>query len=157
MPLAAFGGRREIMNLVAPQGDVFQAGTFSGTPLSTATAIKSLEIIVRDNPYSDLERMSAALEAGIRENLRNVGYDYVYNRCGSMSSLLFGITEANNFDDVGKTNLDMYRDYHKMMLASGIYLPPSPFHAMFVSTLFNNDALEFFLQVHRQVVSELSS
>ncbi len=157
MPLAAYGGRRELMNLLLPLGDVFQSGTYSGNPLSTATAIKSLEMIARDNPYPDLERMSALLEAGIRENFNNVGYDYVYTRCASMSSLLFGITKATTFGEASKSNLDMYCNYHKMMLASGIYLPPSPFHAMFLSTLFNEDALEFFLQVHRQVVAELGS
>jgi glutamate-1-semialdehyde 2,1-aminomutase len=134
LPVGAYGGRRDIMELIAPSGPVYQAGTLSGNPLAMAAGIETLRIIDEEpNFYPSLEDTSAKLEAEIRRTLNEVELGYVFNRCGSMFTLFFTNEPVNDFTSAKTSNTAKFVSYFKDMLESGIYLPPSQFEACFVS------------------------
>jgi glutamate-1-semialdehyde 2,1-aminomutase len=122
LPLAAFGGRREIMDLLAPEGPVYQAGTLSGNPLAVTSGLLTLQLLRRRGTYEKLERSGRYLERAA-----------VMNRVGSMSTVFFGVNQVTNADQARKIDREQFVRFFKGMLARGIYLPPSPFEAMFLS------------------------
>ncbi|MDR0362566.1 MAG: glutamate-1-semialdehyde 2,1-aminomutase [Planctomycetota bacterium] len=155
MPLAAFGGRADLMDMLAPEGGVYQAGTLSGNPVSCVAGLKTLEILERDNPYAALERKADRLERAIAEAMRKTGFPSTVNRVGSMYTLFFGIKRAPDFRAASVADAALYADYHAKMLASGVYLPPSQFEACFLSTAFGAAEADRFLDAHEKAVGEL--
>ena len=135
LPVGAFGGKKEIMEMIAPSGSVYQAGTLSGNPLAMAAGYAALDFI-KNNPglYFDLEKKSSYLENGIKENLKTLGKNFTVNRVGSMMTLFFVEEEINNFKTAVKSDTNLFGKYFNEMLKRGIYLPPSQFEALFVST-----------------------
>lgn len=135
LPVGAYGGRREIMDMLAPVGPVYQAGTLSGNPLAMAAGIKMLQLL-DETPgiYQELERKAAKLEAGIKRNLAETGKKAVINRVGSMMTMFFTNSEkVSSFDEAMTSDTAMYAKYFKLSLESGIYLAPSQFECAFVS------------------------
>jgi glutamate-1-semialdehyde 2,1-aminomutase len=133
LPLAAFGGRRQIMDLVAPEGPVYQAGTLSGNPLAATAGLATLKLLARPGTYSALEAKGKKLEDGFARILTRYSIRGTINRIGSMMTLFFGVERVRNADDARKCDRERFARYFHGMLRRGIYLPPAPFEAMFVS------------------------
>jgi len=137
-PLAAFGGRREIMDLLAPVGPVYQAGTLSGNPVAVTAGMTTLSLLARPGTYEVLESKGQKLEEGFRSIINNYGIRAAINRFGSMMTLFFGVHQVITPDEARKCNRQQFSRFFHGMLKRGIYLPPSPFEAMFVSLAHAN-------------------
>ena len=132
-PLAAFGGRRKIMNFLAPAGPVYQAGTLSGNPIAVSAGLATLDLLRRRGTYERLEEKGRRLEVGFREILDQHGLRATLNRVGSMMTLFFGVGRVQNAEDARKCDRAKFARFFHGMLGRGVYLPPAPFEAMFVS------------------------
>lgn len=141
LPVGAYGGKSDIMAHVAPDGDVYQAGTLSGNPLAMAAGIATLMILKNREIYTKLEEKSKLLFSGIKDAADRAGVDIVINRLGSMGSIFFTSNPVVDFDSVKKTDSSRYSSFYREMLAQKVYLAPSPFEAMFVSLAHNGEAL----------------
>ncbi len=133
LPVGAFGGKAEIMDYLAPDGPVYQAGTLSGNPLAMAAGLAQLREMERVDGYGKLERLGARLEAGIRAMLSRKGLDYQFNRVGSMFCLFFTGEEIVNLDSVMTADTEAFRKFFTAMLDQGIYIAPSPYETGFIS------------------------
>ena len=142
LPVGAFGGKREIMERIAPVGDVYQAGTLSGNPLAITAGLATLSVLKDENPYPELERKAAILEEGFRDNMNKLGLNYTQNRVGSMACLFFTDKPVENHDDAVASDLQKYSKYFQSMLNQGVYLAPSQFEAMFTSTAHSDEDLD---------------
>ena len=156
LPVGAFGGKREIMETLAPVGPVYQAGTLSGNPLAMAAGVAALTYI-KNNPniYSELEEKASWLENAFKENLNKLNKNFAMNRVGSMSCMFFTENEVTNFDDAVKSDVKLYAEYFHGMLKRGIYLAPSQFEAMFISTAHGNEMLEKTAIAHYETLKEI--
>jgi glutamate-1-semialdehyde 2,1-aminomutase len=128
LPLAAFGGRADVMDELAPDGPVYQAGTLSGNPLATAAALAVVRRLRDPGVYRQLEETGAALEAGMRHELVTV------QRVGAMATVFFRRGPVRNLADAQECELDRFGAFFRHLLERGIYVAPSQFEAMFVST-----------------------
>jgi glutamate-1-semialdehyde 2,1-aminomutase len=140
-PLAAFGGRREIMDLLAPVGPVYQAGTLAGNPVAVTAGMTTLSLLARPGTYEVLESKGQKLEEGFRSIINNYGIRAAINRFGSMMTLFFGVDQVITPDEARKCNRRQFSRFFHGMLKRGIYLPPAPFEAMFVSLAHANSDL----------------
>lgn len=156
LPVGAFGGKKEIMEKIAPVGPVYQAGTLSGNPLAMAAGYAALKKI-KDNPYTYtiLEEQSAYLEKGLKENLRQIGKDYTMTRIGSMMCMFFTEAEVTDFKSAVKSDTELYGKYFNQMLKQGIYLAPAQFEAMFVSTAHTKEDLDKTIEAHHNSLKTL--
>ncbi|MEM7455030.1 MAG: glutamate-1-semialdehyde 2,1-aminomutase [Planctomycetota bacterium] len=134
LPLAAFGGRREIMQHVLPAGKVFQAGTLSGNPVATAAGIAMLTALRDQSHYQRLEVLSARLHAGLESAAKSAGIDFVINRVGSMMTLFFQNGPVTDWDCAARSDTDRFSRYFWGLIERGVYMPCSQFEALFVST-----------------------
>lgn len=143
LPVGAYGGKKEIMDMVSPVGPVYQAGTLSGNPLAMYMGKKNLEVL-RDRPevYSELERKAIKLEEGLRSNVEKLGLNYTVNRAGSLVCLFFAEGPINNYDDVTKCNVPMFNKYFEELLNRGILLAPTQFEAMFLSNAHTDEIID---------------
>ena len=132
MPLAAYGGREEIMNVVAPLGPVYQAGTLSGNPVAVAAGLATLARLTPDL-YERLERLGAMLEAGLVEVTRKAGVAARVQRVGSMITLFFREGPVRSWDDAASSDTKRFGAWHQGLIARGVYWPPSQFEAAFLS------------------------
>jgi glutamate-1-semialdehyde 2,1-aminomutase len=133
MPIGAIGGRAELMDLLAPQGAVYQAGTLSGNPVSVTAGIETLRTLGDAISYERLEASGTRLENGFRDGLARSGLRGCVNRAGSLLTLFFGVDQVTNADEARRADATMFARFFRAMLERGIYLPPSQFEAMFVS------------------------
>lgn len=131
LPVGAYGGKGEIMDRVAPDGDVYQAGTLSGNPLAMRAGIETLTLLGEPEAYGRLESTSASLEEGLREAAS--GVPVTINRVGSMMTVFFTGEEITDFASASRCDTERYGAWFRAMLDRGIYLPPSQFEAFFVS------------------------
>jgi glutamate-1-semialdehyde 2,1-aminomutase len=134
LPLAAFGGRADVMDRLAPRGDVYQAGTLSGNPLATAAGLSVLRRLRDENVYRDLEGKGAQLEAGL------AGHGRV-QRVGAMATLFMTDEPVRNFDDAQRADTDRYGALFRHLLANGVYVAPSQFECMFVSLAHGDEEI----------------
>ena len=139
LPLAAFGGRAEIMDRVAPAGDVYQAGTLSGNPLATAAGLAVIRRLKDPVVYEELERRGARLEAGL------AAYGRV-QRVGAMATLFQAKDQVRNFDDAQRSDTGRYAALFRHLLERGIYIAPSQFEAMFVSLAHGDEEIDRTVQ-----------
>lgn len=142
MPLAVYGGKREIMECIAPLGSVYQAGTLSGNPVAVSAGIATLKTL-EENPqiYSELEKKSERLESAIKSAGLNV------NRVGSLMTVFFSNERVVNYDTAKKCDTKRYAEYFKYLLENGIYTAPSQFEAMFVSNAHTDDDIEYTCEI----------
>ncbi len=134
MPLAAFGGRRDLMQQIAPAGPVYQAGTLSGNPVSVAAGLTTLRVLERERgAYERLEQLGAGAEEVLRSALSATGVRGCVNRVGSMLTLFLGVDEVHDFTTATRSDTEAFARFFRQMLVEGIYLPPSQFEAMFLS------------------------
>jgi glutamate-1-semialdehyde 2,1-aminomutase len=138
LPVGAYGGRADIMRMVAPAGSVYQAGTLSGNPLAMTAGLETLKAIDEDADfYTDLGESCEYLYDGIRNNLAELKLDYILNTCGSMFTLFFTGENVTDFDSAKTSDTQKFTAYFNRMLENGIYLPPSQYEACFVSAAHN--------------------
>ncbi|MBI3074142.1 MAG: glutamate-1-semialdehyde 2,1-aminomutase [Deltaproteobacteria bacterium] len=133
LPLAAFGGRADLMGLVAPEGPVYQAGTLSGNPVAVAAGIAMMKLLERNGVYDDLDRRAATLCAGVLDAARNAGIPLVANRVGSMFSFFFTGGAVRSAADARRADAARFARFHAGMLERGFWLAPSAFEAWFLS------------------------
>ncbi len=133
LPVGAYGGRRDIMEMVAPLGPVYQAGTLSGNPLGMAAGIATLRILAGPGTYDALEDLGATLAGGLESAARRAGVDLRVNRVGSMMTPFFAAEPVTDYDSAKRSDTARFARFHQEMLERGVYLPPSQFEALFVS------------------------
>src|SRR5438445_1979014 len=133
LPLAAFGGERKIMDLLAPEGPVYQAGTLSGNPLAVAAGLATLSLLSRQGIYKALEGRGKRLQDGFEDVLRKHRISATINRIGSMMTIFFGVEKVRNAAEARKCDRKLFARFFHGMLKRGIYMPPAPFEAAFVS------------------------
>ena len=157
LPVGAYGGRKEIMDMLAPVGPVYQAGTLSGNPLAMAAGIAMLTLI-DETPdfYSELERKAAKLENGLRKNLFRTGVNGVINRVGSMMTLFFtNEKQVTSLNEAMKSDTGKYARYFKLSLESGMYIAPSQFECLFVSYAHTDKDIDNLLKANLYALSHL--
>mgnify|MGYP003593911516 FL=1 len=145
MPVGAYGGKREIMQHVAPLGHVYQAGTLSGNPVAVAAGLTTVQILVRDDPYPALEAIAAAVANGIAARAAQLGIPLANNRVGAMFTGFFREGDVHDYDDAKQSDLAAFAEFHREMLAHGVYLAPSQFEAGFVSLAHDQAAIDHTL------------
>jgi glutamate-1-semialdehyde 2,1-aminomutase len=133
LPVGAFGGKRKIMDYLAPDGPVYQAGTLSGNPLAVAAGIAALKALRKRGVYGRLEKLGAALEQGLKDASGRAGVRAVVNRVGSMVCSFLTSGPVRDYEDAKKSDTAMFARYHAAMLKGGVLLAPSQFEAAFVS------------------------
>jgi glutamate-1-semialdehyde 2,1-aminomutase len=155
LPLAAFGGRRDLMDRLAPVGPVYQAGTLSGNPLAVASGLATLAVL-RDTPgaYDRLEELGAAAETGLREAATAAGVPCCVNRVGSMLTLFFGVEQVRDQPSARRADTQRFARFFQGMLQAGIYLPPSQFEALFVSLAHDEAHIERLARAARTVLPD---
>ncbi len=142
LPVGAYGGKAEIMDLMAPAGPVYQAGTLSGNPLAVEAGLATLEILSRPGAYKKLGKLSAKLGDGLIRAAKMAGMPSYHTRVGSMLCMFFSDDPINNYDDALRCNTERYGKYFHEMLGHGIYLAPSQFEAAFVSLAHTEKDIE---------------
>ncbi|WP_066635949.1 glutamate-1-semialdehyde 2,1-aminomutase [Desulfolucanica intricata] len=150
LPVGAYGGKRVIMEQVAPSGPVYQAGTLSGNPLAVTAGLATLKVLSRPGVYEELEQKSAALAAGLAEAAKDSGAKVTFNRVGSMLCTFFTDTKVINFNTASTSDTKMFARYFKAMLKEGIYLAPSQFEAAFVSLAHSEDDITKTIEAARK-------
>ncbi|MCG8474416.1 MAG: glutamate-1-semialdehyde 2,1-aminomutase [Cytophagales bacterium] len=147
MPVGAYGGKREIMDYVSPQGPVYQAGTLSGNPISMAAGFAMLSFL-NDEPevYRHIDTLTQHIAEGTRKNLKTLNLPYTTNEIGSMHSLFFTDRKVRNFEDAKSCDTALFGRYFNEMLNRGIYLPPSQFETYFISNALTEELVEKFLK-----------
>ncbi len=155
MPVGAFGGRRDIMELLAPLGPVYQAGTLSGNPLAMTAGIETLKLLKDGNIYGDLEEKASYLTEGLKNIADESGIPAYISRVGSMFTLFFRDSEVKNYEDAKSCDLDRFSRYFQGMLAEGIYLPASQFEAIFISHAHSEEDLSKTLSAAKKVMGTL--
>ncbi len=145
-PCAAFGGRRDLMERLAPTGPIYQAGTLSGNPVAVAAGIAALDLAARADPYPSLERLSIRLTDGLTERLRDAGIATTVNRAKSMFSVFFTDGPVRNFDDANAADHARYARFFHHMLDRGVYLPPSGYELWSLSAAHDDATTERTLE-----------
>jgi len=148
MPVGAFGGKKEIMQSVAPLGKVYQAGTLSGNPVAMIAGYTLLKEL-KENPsiYKELEEKTAYLANGLKEVLKNAGRPAVVNQLGSMISVHFTDQEVTDFSSAAAADISLFKEYFHFLLSKGIYLPPSPFESWFLNNALTYADLDRTIQM----------
>jgi glutamate-1-semialdehyde 2,1-aminomutase len=139
LPVGAYGGRREIMQMVAPVGPVYQAGTLSGNPLAMSAGIETLKLLRKPGVYKKLEAKSAALEAGISKAAAKAGVDLYISRLASMLTVFFSANPVIDYESVKRSDSALFAAFFQRLLSQGVYWPPSPFEAAFVSLAHSDE------------------
>ena len=153
LPVGAYGGRAEIMNMIAPAGPVYQAGTLSGNPLAMAAGVETLRVIDEDPEfYSKLESASAQLADGLSAAIAEKGFSYTINRVGSMLTVFFCDNTVTDFDTAKKSDTQKFATVFGEMLRNGVYMPPSQFEAMFVSAAHTKEDIDKTISAFSEAV-----
>ena len=153
MPVGAFGGRRHIMQKIAPLGNVYQAGTLSGNPLAMIAGFTTLQLL-KENPsvYTELEEKTIYLKNGLEQALKKGEKPFVINQLGSMLSVHFSSEPVTDFDSAARADNDYYKTFFHGMLEQGIYLPPSPYESWFLNNALTKRDLDETIQAAEEVV-----
>ncbi|MDH3342212.1 MAG: glutamate-1-semialdehyde 2,1-aminomutase [Gammaproteobacteria bacterium] len=157
MPVGAFGGKREIMEKIAPLGPVYQAGTLSGNPIAMTAGLKTLELISAPGFFDELHKKVIYLTDGILGAASSAGITMTCNRVGGMFGLFFSEQQVNGFEQATQCNLDQFKQFFHGMLDEGIYMAPSAYEAGFVSTMHSNDELDKTIAAARKVLTTIAS
>jgi glutamate-1-semialdehyde 2,1-aminomutase len=155
LPVGAYGGREEIMDYIAPDGPVYQAGTLSGNPLAMVAGIKTLEQLKDSNTYQLLEEKATKLVAGFRSNIAELEIPATVSRVGSMISLFFTDQTVSDYNTVQTCDTDLFAIYFNKMLEEGIYLPPSQFEANFISLAHDGTDIEQTIVANYKVLAKV--
>jgi glutamate-1-semialdehyde 2,1-aminomutase len=155
LPVGAYGGRKDIMEMVAPAGPMYQAGTLSGNPLAMAAGIKTMEILSRPGSYEHLEKITSRLVAGILAAGKEFGHPVCGGSIAGMFGFFFAEGPVNCFVDAAKSDTAKFAKWHRMMLERGVYLAPSQYEAGFTSLAHTEADVDRTLEIVREVMSLL--
>jgi len=156
LPVGAYGGKKEIMEYVAPVGEVYQAGTLSGNPLAMAAGLKTLEILSKEGIYEELERKSKILEDGLRDAIESSGIPAVINRVGSMMCIFFTKEkEIRNYSQALSCDTEQYKRYFWAMLKKGVSFAPSQFEAVFVSLAHSEEDIHYTVEMAKETFYDI--
>jgi glutamate-1-semialdehyde 2,1-aminomutase len=156
LPVGAYGGPSEIMNLVAPLGPMYQAGTLSGNPLAMAAGCAMLKHL-RDHKqeiYSRIDKLSGELVEGVAAAAKNAGVELCYNRVGSMFTWFFTPGPVTDWDSASKSNTEAFGKFFRSMLDSGVYLPPSQYEAAFLSAAHSPEDVQQTIAAAKQAFAK---
>ena len=155
LPCGAFGGRAGIMDLLAPLGPVYQAGTLSGNPLAMAAGVATLGYLIEHRAaiYPRLEQVTRAIAEGVAELAREAGVPLRMNRVGSMFTWFFTPNPVTSFTSAATSDTEAFGRFHRRMLEAGIWLPPSQYEAAFVSTAHGDTEVEMVLNAARSALA----
>ena len=142
LPVAAFGGKAKIMNNVAPEGSIYQAGTLSGNPLAMTAGLVTLQLLSEPGVYDELEKKGARLSAGLQVAAENAGLNLTFNRVGAMSCVYFTDQEVFDFTTAKKSDTEKFSRYFSLMLEAGINLAPSQFESGFISLAHSDEDID---------------
>jgi len=156
MPVGAYGGKKEIMSMVAPSGPMYQAGTLSGNPIAMSAGLAMLKYLKKNKEvYEILDQTGSQMADGVRESLKELGLNYTVNQIGSMYSLFFTKEEVIDFTTAKTSNLKFFGTYFHSMLNKGVYLAPSQFESLFISTKIDKKILKKILKANFESLSEM--
>ena len=155
LPVGAYGGRRDIMSMVAPSGPMYQAGTLSGNPLAMTAGIKTLELLQKPGTYEYLEQITKKLTDGLLLIAKQTGQDVYTRQISGMFGLFFTLGPVHNYEDAKKSDLSKFSRFHRGMLERGIYLAPSQFEAGFTSLAHTEADIDQTLAAAKEVMSNL--
>jgi glutamate-1-semialdehyde 2,1-aminomutase len=155
MPLGAYGGKREIMEKVAPEGPVYQAGTLSGNPMAMVAGITTLSELFEKDPYDYLDEITQTLCEGISKILKDKGIPHTINRVASMLTVFFTDQEVYDYRTAKSSNLGLFAKFFRALLKEGVLIPPSQFEAWFLSTAHTKEDIEKALNCIERAVSSI--
>lgn len=156
MPLAAFGGKAEIMRQLAPLGTVYQAGTLSGNPLAVSSGLATLEFLIENpNIYKSLADKTNYLSQELRAIFKKVAIPVQINNVGSMMSIFFSANPINNFQDARQTNTQLFAKFFHQLLEEGIYIPPSAYELWFLNDALSSEDIQYTLEKINKIVNKL--
>ena len=156
LPVGAFGGKKHIMEVVAPLGNVYQAGTLSGNPIAMIAGFTTLKIL-NDNPniYSELEEKTTYLKNGLQQVFSATDLPFTINQFGSMISVHFAAHEVVDFATASSANIEVFKKYFHAMLQRGVYLPPSAYESWFLNNALTKDDLDYTINATKESLKEI--
>ncbi|MDQ2751983.1 MAG: aminotransferase class III-fold pyridoxal phosphate-dependent enzyme, partial [Bacteroidota bacterium] len=156
LPVGAFGGKKHIMEVVSPIGNVYQAGTLSGNPIAMIAGYTTLKIL-NENPniYSELEEKTLYLKEGLQEVLSATDLPFTINQFGSMISVHFAAHEVVDFATASSANIELFKRYFHAMLQRGVYLPPSAYESWFLNNALTKDDLDYTINATKESLKEI--
>lgn len=155
LPVGAYGGRRDIMSMVAPAGPMYQAGTLSGNPLAMTAGIKTLELLQKPGTYEYLDKITKKLASGLLQVAKETGHEACGGQISGMFGMFFTSGPVHSYEDAKKSDTAKFGRFHRGMLEQGIYLAPSQFEAGFTSISHTDEDIERTLAAAREVMSSL--
>lgn len=155
LPVGALGGKAEIMDHLAPEGPVYQAGTLSGNPLAMAAGIASLELLKDGSAYERLDRLGKQVQQAIQSAINETGIPAQIHQVGSMFCLYFTDTPVENLEDASNTDTERFNSYFHKCLDLGVYIPPSKYEGNFISTAHENAAIETACEVFAEALRSM--
>jgi glutamate-1-semialdehyde 2,1-aminomutase len=155
LPVGAYGGRKDIMSMVAPAGPMYQAGTLSGNPLAMTAGIKTLELLNRPGTYEQLDRITGKLINGLLSIARDCGHEVYGGHISGMFGMFFTAGPVHNYEDAKKSDMHKFGRFHRGMLERGVYLAPSQFEAGFTSLAHTDADIDKTLEIAKVVLSNL--
>ncbi|ASK63055.1 glutamate-1-semialdehyde-2,1-aminomutase [Virgibacillus phasianinus] len=155
LPVGAYGGKREIMEKIAPSGNIYQAGTLSGNPLAMVAGYETLQALTRES-YSQINDKLDRLIEGFKQAAIDFDIPLHINRAGSMLGVFFTNEPVINFECAQKANLDYFAQYYRAMIEEGIFLPPSQFEGLFLSTAHTDEDIEFTIRAIRNAFASIN-
>ena len=154
LPVGAFGGKEEIMNYLAPSGPAYQAGTLSGNPLAMAGGTALLQLLIKENPFKELEKNASVLLEGMKALMIESGIPFSINRIGGMFGFFFSEELPNNINDVAKTDDVIFSNFLNSCIRSGIYFAPSKYEAGFISAMHKDEEINRTLETVKQIIQK---
>jgi glutamate-1-semialdehyde 2,1-aminomutase len=155
LPVGAYGGRRDIMSMIAPAGSVYQAGTLSGNPLAMTAGIKTLELLQKPGTYEYLDKVTKKLADGLLQIAKETGHAACGGQISGMFGMFFTAGPVHNYEDAKKSDAGKFSRFHRGMLERGVYLAPSQFEAGFTSLAHTDEDIDRTLAAAREVMSQL--
>ncbi|MGM0874449.1 MAG: glutamate-1-semialdehyde 2,1-aminomutase [Bacillota bacterium] len=154
LPVGAYGGSREIMQQIAPSGPIYQAGTLSGNPLAMTAGYETLKLLTRDS-YKEFKRKADRLEAGLSQAANEYEIPHTINRAGSMIGFFFTNETVINYEKAKTSNLETFASYFRSMANEGVFLPPSQFEGLFLSTAHSDEDIDYTIEAARKAFAAL--
>jgi len=154
LPVGAFGGKRKIMDYLAPNGPVYQAGTLSGNPLAMAAGSTLIKLLIRTNPYKKLESKAKTLLNGMKKSFKNNNIAFSTNQIGGMFGFFFSESLPNNLNDVENTNDRQFISFLNQSINKGIYFAPSKFEAGFISTKHTKNEINTTISIVKNILKK---
>ncbi|WP_461828911.1 glutamate-1-semialdehyde 2,1-aminomutase [Aquifex sp.] len=155
LPVGAYGGRREIMERVAPEGDIYQAGTLAGNPLAMVAGTETLKELRDKEPYDELEARTKKLAIGVSKILEEKGIPHRINRIASMMTVFFTDKEVKDFETAKSSDTELFAKFFRALLEEGVLIPPSQFEAWFLTTAHEDEDIDEALDKIREAVKKL--